>query len=211
MNLNKFEMKVTPGQEMPDGYVAMQHGQQYEIVLNNLWNRRCDARVSVDGQEIGTFRLNAFESLRLERIPGADSGKLTFYAAGTVEARQAGIARGDETNGLIQATFWPEHKMEPAVKSVVDSIPAWPSVSWTRGAESGSMSMGESRSMNLSSYGEGASGLSGHSNQNFVSVGSINRDYSQETTISLRLVVGRDEPRPLRVTKKHNPVPRPVR
>lgn len=220
MNLNKFEMMVSPGLETPDGYVAMQHGQQYEIVLNNLWNQRCDAKVSVDGQEIGTFRLNAFESMRLERTPGADSGKLTFYAAGTIEAQQVGIARGNETNGLIQATFWPEQEMpRPIVKT---TYPNWHGAvvsggTWSMDAERGSGKSfdfpAQSRSMNFSpsSFGEGASGLSGHSNQSFISVGSINRDYSQETTISLRLVVGRDEPRPLRATKKYNPVPGSVR
>lgn len=216
MFINDFSVTIRPGQESESGHVTMEHGQQYAIHLRNSKPVRCDAKVSVDGNEIGTFRLEAYGSATLER-PVNDTGKFTFYLTGTPEARQGGLFTGDSNNGLIEVVFTPElEKQRPVfpVKVTRESYwegaqgaaePHYRTASYNLG---GSFDAGQTKGMR-----EGGTALSGVSNQQFVSAGPIEYDYSQQTTITLRLV-GRsddDTPRPLRPVTKRNPVPRSVR
>jgi hypothetical protein len=106
MKLNGFSVVIAEGKETPDGYVHMKHGTQYTILLQNESNRRCDAEVYLDDQQVGIWRINAFTTARIER-PVHDHGRFTFYQVGTSEAIQAGISRNN-SNGLIRVLFKPE-------------------------------------------------------------------------------------------------------
>jgi len=109
MYLNDFSVRVPGGRESGSGYVELKHGQKYSLVLRNSRNVRCDAKVEIDGQHVGTWRVDANGSISLER-PVHDDGRFTFYAVGTREAQQANLNEGSSELGLIKVTFTPELK-----------------------------------------------------------------------------------------------------
>lgn len=214
MVLNSFSVHIPEGRETHSGYVEMAHGRQYTLALRNFRDVACDAAVTIDGKPVGTFRLNAGQSLKLER-PAHDQGRFTFYQVGTAEAQQAGLVDTD-TLGLISVVFTPALRQPAYVSTypVVQYVKAetgWDGVYYrytTTGVSNGGSNFVASMSNTVSAAPQrkaGGTGLSGHSQQQFVDVGPMNLDYAQQTTIHLRLVSGSDQPRPL--TANSNPVP----
>ena len=94
MKLDGFSVTVSPGLETSDGYVRMAHGTVYELVLGNANSCPCDAEVWIDGGHVGTWRLPTRDNVRIER-PVHNTGRFTFYAIGTAEARKAQIPLGE--------------------------------------------------------------------------------------------------------------------
>jgi hypothetical protein len=181
MRINDYSVVIVPGNEVAGGYVEMQHRQKYRIRLRNSNPTRCDARVVVDGEHVGTFRLGAYQNATIEH-PVDDQGCFTFYRLGTREARQAQLRDNDDL-GLVSVTFTPEKER------VRENL-------YVKGA---SRSLGHSA---------GGTGLSGHSDQRYGRAQHMNLDHNRATTINLRLVSrehGYDEPRPL--ASRGNPVP----
>jgi hypothetical protein len=189
MELNNFSLSISPGTELSGGYLQLEHNTQYNVVLANKRAIRCDAKLEIDGKHVGTWRLEEYDSIVLER-PAHDTGRFTFYKLGSAEATKVGISQQDANIGLVKVTFTPEHQVETRSSSTV-----------TRGG--GSMSEGTTRSCSA-----GGTGLSGESKQQFSNATEIDYDYSQATVIHLRLVARTDEPRPL--TPLSNPVPPPI-
>ena len=199
MHLDNYSVTIREGIETGGGYVKIQHGKQYTIRLNNRRSGRCDAQVTVDGKEVGTFRLSSHGSITLERPPDSD-GRFTFYKIGSVEANKASLGKVSRDDlGLIQVTFTPEKSSSVAVASAGPvGSPGEPSgrrVTYDAG-------VGKSA---------GGTGLSGHSDQSFYSVGPLDLDYSQAVTITLRLVSDEDVS-PLEPARmgRSTPVPPPV-
>lgn len=219
MRHNDFSVRIIGGNEIAGGYVEMEHGKKYSIRMTNHRNVACDAKVMVDGKECGTFRLRPYKSLALER-PAHDHGHFTFYALGTSEARQVGLDGTDPNLGLVQITFTPERVSFGPTYRTANS--AWSKGETLEhhglsGASDTTNYYTESRTVEdtpsvagacASTYTAGGTGLSGHSDQSFVEVFELNYDYSQQTVIHLRLVLGNDKPRPL--TSYSTPVPPPV-
>lgn len=213
MYANDFSVRIPEGNETPGGYVEMQHGTQYTLVLRNNRNARCDAKVEVDGKMLGTFRIGAHSNIRLER-PAHDKGCLTFYKLGTKEARQAEIDERDPDLGLVKVTFTPEVRASWTMY-VSDPEPLKPPYTyWKTDCDSVSSDGGTYQQTLTNaitqevsrSYSPGGTGLSGRSDQMFNQVGCLNYDYTQQTVIHLRLVAKEsDEPRPL--TSYSTPVP----
>lgn len=108
MKLHQYELAVVAADETEEGYVILTHGQRYSLRLSNDRSYRCDVAVSIDGNHVGTFRLNAKASSVIER-PVDDDGYFTFYELVTEEARRAGLTSNDQT-GLITAIFMPESR-----------------------------------------------------------------------------------------------------
>ncbi len=187
MELNNFSLSISPGTELSGGYLQLEHNTQYNVVLANKRAMRCDAKVEIDGKHVGTWRLEEYDSIVLER-PVHDTGRFTFYKLGSAEATKVGISQQDANIGLVKVTFTPEHQVETR------SSPDLPR---------GLVSEGTTRSCSA-----GGTGLSGESKQQFIYVPDLDYDYSQQTVIHLRLVARADEPRPL--TPLSNPVPPPI-
>ena len=218
MYLNDFSARVPEGKELPGGYVELEHDTQYTLNLRNNRNVRSRAEVYVDGKHVGTFRLKAHGTLRLER-PAHDDGKFTFYRLGTSEASDAGLLDGPDI-GLIRVVFTPE-----LVQTWTYNSPWYPYNPWTPWKPpwrpqpywtDWTGNSGITQTMNVSQTRQacsaptnmksGGTGLSGQSDQSFVTVPDLNLDTAQQTTIHLRLVCkGDDGPRPL--TAFSTPVP----
>jgi hypothetical protein len=236
MRLNDFSCRIPEGQETHSGYVEMRHGKQYSIQLRNDRDVPCDAKVSVDGKEIGVWRISPKSGILLER-PAEDHGRFTFYELGTDEAVKAKLHSVKPNDlGLVQVLFTPNWTMTVSYLPRYNFDPHFyrlcdPCVPWTtsgandgytvtacdpfvmhgssRVASMGSAAGGQfANTMNCSvtPNGSGGTGLSGHSQQAFSPVGEIALDHS--TTITLRLIIRQSSGvRELRPTQNANPVP----
>lgn len=235
MFLNGFSVRIPEGREEPGGYVDMQHNQSYTLVLRNTRNERCDARVEIEGRHVGTWRIEANSNIRLER-PEHDTGKFTFYKVGTPEAGSAQLERNDPNLGLVRVVFTPERKYQPVrplpstywwrtwepVDPPYQPLTPYPYTPWqisythTDSGDSGGGGMTNNAVSTTTTYTTpsrgrtaGGTGLSGRSGQQFGQAWGINYDYTQQTTIHLRLTCDEYEgPRPL--TSTSTPIPPPV-
>jgi hypothetical protein len=221
MYLNGFSVRVTSHKgEQPGGYVLMQHGKHYRIVLHNHNNERCAAQVQVDGKDIGTFRINGNDSLTLER-PAHDDGRFTFYKLGTPEAAQVGLDGSSSELGLVRVTFTPEKHQEPVQWITTGTYAVGSAGGWydsptytschslgepTASLGGGARGMSAVSAPKAQNCAAGGTGLSGHSDQHFHTVANLDYDYTRQTVIHLRLVCDMcQDPRPL--TSYSTPVP----
>jgi len=159
MELEGYGLIIPEGEETPDGYVEMEHGDQYCIALINGNDTRCDVAVHIDGKHIGTWRVNANAEVVIER-PVNDDGIFTFYKYGTTEADIADLKK-NEMLGLVTAIFKPE---------LLQYIHSY------------------NRIVFPGSERAGGTGLSGKSNQKFKSVEALEYDLDGQVTIHLRLI-----------------------
>lgn len=107
MYLNGFSVRIDKAKEEPSQYFKMNHGQKYKILLRNHNDIHCDAKVEVDGKEVGVFRLNPKENLALER-PTNDARCFTFYHIDSEESRDVRLDKiSKDELGLIRVTFTP--------------------------------------------------------------------------------------------------------
>lgn len=218
MRIGNFTALVPEGREHGGGHVGLAHGTVYTIRMTNHAPAACDALVEVDGKEIGLFRLDGHGRMTLECPGSKDSGRFTFFKAGTPESDAAGggsVSRNDR--GLVRVTFKPEKpRLSPPYKHYSEVRPRGV---WGQSQDYGTVS---TRSVNASAALEssfmsfspdfhpvtrgseektcggivlpdtaapGVTGLTGTSDQKFVQVRPI--DYDAEDTfvaVTLRLV-----------------------
>lgn len=238
MRVGDFSVVILGGRERESGYVHLLDGQAYKIRLANHTNRRCDVELTIDGKSLGSFRVEAYGRLDLERPPD-DDGCFTFYRADGEAGQQVGagqIDKGDQ--GLVQARFKVEKpqfqgvpsyqgsQLVPAAhpqrvkhsgacgQSATKSFDAPVSLSCERPADGNLALCSAGPQRQNQNLAAGVTGLSGHSGQRFTPVDPLVYD-DEETLISLRLVA-EDGPRPLRAhdpsgpTVRANQVPPPA-
>ncbi len=199
MYLNNFNLRILEGKELENGYVQLTHNTQYRIILGNGKSVRCDAYLEIDGKHIGTWRLSPHNSITVER-PAHDDGRFTFYQIGTTEAYSAGLIEGDPKLGLVKAIFIPELIQKEPEWMLGESVELGVSNRRARAAKK-SASRG---------YAPGGTGLSGKSNQQFITVGPMELDHSQRTEINLRLIAQKMSYQPRPLTPFSTPVPPPI-
>jgi len=170
MQLEQFELGIVGNyEETHGGYVLMAHGTKYAIFLRNSNSLRAEAEVSIDGEFVGTWRLNPYTPMKIERPPSSKK-QFTFFAEKSKEARQAQLESvSPQDLGVVSVKFIPEKRPSPVFTKGENSIP---------------VSMGITRG----DIGAGGTGLSGHSSQEYVHVGSIDRNENNSVTIELRLI-----------------------
>jgi hypothetical protein len=230
MYLNNFSARVPEGIES-GGYVEIGNGKQYTLMLKNDRNVACDAEVTIDGKPIGTFRIYANSGIRLERAPN-DTGKFTFYELGTDGARMSLLDLVPRDGlGLIKVIFTPEIYRQPVYTYYQPYVDPWNNSTSTTSTvassdqftltsnscycsvegwsgPSGPSGPSGQRGIGSSMGGAGGTGISGHSNQGFCGAEDIELDYSQQTTIYLRLISTRsNDPRPLRPASNSTAIP----
>lgn len=206
MYLNNFSVRVPEGTEVPGGYVRMNHDATFTIVLGNKRYEHASAVLYVNGERVGDFKVPAKSTIRLER-PVNKAKKFTFYKLGSSEATKIGLDASSPDLGLIRVVFTPER--------AVRWVNTFPSPTYRHsvyfasdGLESVTTTSGGTTTASAAPKGvsAGGVGLSGHSDQEFVNAHIGALDYSQETTIHLRLVYDENgDPEPL--TSFSSPVP----
>lgn len=175
-----FEIQIIgeddqPIQETKEGYAGLLHGETYKIRIINETNTRACINFTVDGTPFKTGLVIGKDSTAdLETIPGTGK-KLTFFAEGSDEAKQALLGEISEQDlGVISASFTREKKFE--MPKMFFACPP--------------MQRSES-------YGAGGTGLSGHSNQHFSNTTFNTDENYPPVTINLRLVHDPDRKKPL--------------
>lgn len=174
-----YELCIPQGLPRASGHILIGHRQQYTIVLRNRSSLRCDARVLVDGKEVGCWRVDGNSQIEVER-PVNDTGRFTFYMLGSNEARRTGLS-ATELVGLVSATFMPEL---PPQRTHEDAHVRY-------------------------SPRRGGTGLSGQSNQAFKTVEALNYDGGAFVTIDVRLYCDDGAPRELKAAGRSVPSPLP--
>jgi hypothetical protein len=228
MYLNQFSVRVIGGIEKNNGYVEMRHNLQYSISLRNDRYTNCDAVVTIDGKEVGTWRIPSRSQITIDR-PANDSGIFTFFEVGSKKGRKAGLVEGDPKNGLISVRFIPERQYANIswVTTYPDLEPRpltgnqYYDTNWNTGtfgdttgtfAEPCSVitcsNSVSDRGSSSTSYSAGGTGLSGQSDQIFGSAPVISRNYAESVTVNLRLVSSKSKVRQLRPIS--SPIPPPV-
>ncbi|KAI8487649.1 hypothetical protein Bbelb_346420 [Branchiostoma belcheri] len=177
-------------------FVEMDHSSSYHIRLTNSHLRSCDAQLSIDGKDVGTWRLEPKQEIELER-PEEEQMCFTFFSTRMAPA-EAGIRRGVEENGLVQVTFTPE-KMREEKTTVKDLYRGGDQGAEDDTASSDSSSGEEDepfRSDTPLNWSSGATALQGISQQEFEQVeGEIEKDEEAQVIMILRLVARIDGPK----------------
>lgn len=158
-------------------YFSLPHMAEYSINLTNNRSTRCDAEVSIDGESVGIWRIEAHDNIILER-PANTNRRFVFVDEKSSVAQGAGIEYNNN-NGLIKVVFSPERATGYQMQSVCPSF--------------------ESDQLYLSStngsFGSGATVLGGRTRQNYGTTNQfIDIDEINTTTIYLRLIVSKHQP-----------------
>jgi hypothetical protein len=177
LRLGSYELCVPQGVHLDSGHVRLQHNLHYSLLMKNHVDLDCDATVSIDGLEVGTWRLRGNSSIEIER-PVDDTGRFTFYMLGSNQAKKIGLSATDNL-GLVTVVFMPEKPPPPATNSEPRFLKT----------DNGEAQFSPSR---------GGTGLAGESYQKFNTVAPLEYDRKNFATIHLRLVCDDGEPRPLR-------------
>lgn len=180
MRLGYFAARVPEATEIDGGYAIFVHGTVYSIELTNDSASRCDACVSIDGRQVGVWRIGANDSVRIEH-PADDRGRFTFFSMGSVEATAAQLENNADL-GLITVEFRAEKQVRPS-----------------------GVSLGSSPSPAPEDCQVGGTGLTGTSSQEFTNVRALEYDPAEVVTIHLRLIAPKTDVRPL--AARSTPIP----
>lgn len=218
MRLEEFEVLVNGKAGGFDGYINMEHQEEYAITIKSYSSKRCDVNIRVDGEDIGTFRLNAWGSASIER-PAHTARKLTFLKTSSSEAR--GVAKGVVSNdrGLIEVCFRPEKErskrwpIRPLIsgggatgQGMSDYSYGSSDIETTQCAYPINATMDSRQTSGLES---GVTGLGEQSDQSFFEVEDLSTNPNDWVTINLRLVC-QAEPKYAPLTPKATAIPKPV-
>jgi hypothetical protein len=192
-------------------YFSLPNFSTYQIKLINNKGSRCDAIVSIDGENIGTWRIPSFSAITIQR-PANINRKFVFVKEKSYTAKYTDIEANDPNNGLITVIFKPEaehlcpyqvpdyirtptfyEKWNYGSDDIYDSIrqPAKEDDTSLYLNSSGIQNREMGINKSNSGYHNGATILGAGTDQNFnISSRIYKYDYSNITTINIRLIVG---------------------
>ena len=110
-------------------YVALNHGDEYTVRLENSGDTLCDAKLFIDGNmtQVGVYRVPARSTIDVER-PLFEARKFTFVRDTSDAAVRAGGVPGQNLNGVVTVAFYPEKTVakkqedEAKLKRVVEAV-----------------------------------------------------------------------------------------
>jgi len=178
-------------------FYAMPNKTVYSIKLGNGTSVRCDATVHVDGDIVGTWRINQHSSIIIKR-PAKVNREFIFVSENSEEAHNTGMSKGSFNNGLIKVVFKPESMLGYHYRSSLPSYECSRSFCFSSNCihdESLSMTKGGTE-LGVGDE-KGGTILGGNSGQEFGVTSKIGC-YGPETIINLRLIIdtGRTESSP---------------
>jgi len=212
MKINNFSLAIPEGRETEKGEIELLHGSTYRLSLKNEGTFPADVTITIDGKVQGIWRVSTGGYLLLER-PDNDDGKFTFYFMNSEEAKTIDLQNIEkDLRGLVQASFQPGasslFSQGNSTIPYTDSLP-WiePYIDYTTNAARSPNQLvlrstavscyaglsnpvppaAERDRITGEGYAQGATGLSGYSEQTFTSVQPLN-PIGEPTVISLRLV-----------------------
>ncbi len=150
------------------GMLVLPHGTEYAVVLSS--REEGDATVRIDGAVVGTFRVPRDREVVLDR-PADVARRLTFYLAGTPEARAAALDEDDAQLGLV----------------AVDFAPALPVASYSPDSMYLNSTFGPA-SDDVGYFSAGGTGLGRPSDQRFGDARPIGLDHARAVRRAIRIV-----------------------
>lgn len=200
VSINNFSVQIEGANilQREDGayFAEIEHGEHFAVAVQSNWGHSkspFECEMTLNGEKLGVFQGSS--RIRVETKP--DSGKkLTAFVKGSTEAYQAGQSSSFSGDvGLIKLVMFPSKENDPYRSDFFDVQ----TYSKARGLLSRSLEV----PMQI--------GLQGKSDQTFNTVAPIDRDYSNETTVYIRLIEKNssyNEITPLNEVKKETPYPR---
>lgn len=166
----------------PYKYCPLKHNSTYKLYMKNNTYHHCDASVTIDGEHVGTWRINYHKSIEIERPVHADR-KFTFVRENSYQAHMGNINPNNENNGLVVVKFIPgkttyRSRSSPSTNLMCNEMKLCYSSSIAP----------------VSNFSSGGTVLGEHSSQSFKDASNIDRDYASSQTLAIRLVC--DEGRP---------------
>jgi hypothetical protein len=163
-------------------YFAIPDKSEYKIKMGNNGNTRADAFVYVDGEYIGTWRINTYSTIIIER-PANINKKFVLLKEGSSYASKYGIVTGDTMNGLIKVVFKPE-------KNTMLFTNSWDRSTDRIYLKNCNTSANDNNQTMAYNYSSGGTVLGNTSSQIFDNTSPLtNIDTNNITTIYTRLVV----------------------
>lgn len=96
--------KKNPAEETAEGYVPLEEGEQYTLLLNNLSDKDAVAMISIDGKDVAHVKVGKQSKLKIDAPANSDQ-QFTFYRSVGEEGKELfeGIDKNDL--GLVQVQF----------------------------------------------------------------------------------------------------------
>jgi len=111
VSASAYRLGIKPGQVYHDSRVGevvlLKEGQKYKLQLTNNAGGQCNCVVTIDGKEIGIFRLKPYSRYTIER-PVNDIGYFTFHKDINDPLIPTSTSNPTDTKGIITARFIPE-------------------------------------------------------------------------------------------------------
>ncbi|AYV87130.1 MAG: hypothetical protein Sylvanvirus27_4 [Sylvanvirus sp.] len=152
-------------------YFEMHDGEPYRVQLGNDRKTQADVKLKIDGKKVGEFRVYPHDSIIIER-PAGKARQFVFVQEGSSLARQGGVQKGRQENGLIEARFNPEkYHRSRKVYALNESLNG--SMNGSMNADMISPSSNVSSIPPSSAFSSGATVLGNESSQRFKEVENI--------------------------------------
>jgi len=99
-----------------DGYVYLNHGDEFELELFNPTSQKILAKISLNGEDLGSgIILRPGERVFLERY--FDEARKFLFETYEIDKNDEEAKRAIEKNGLVEVSFYKERKMAPTIIS----------------------------------------------------------------------------------------------
>lgn len=149
-------------------YFAMPNNSNYFIYIQNNSDKSCDAEIFIDAQSVGTWRVEAYGNINIER-PAHCARKFLFVKENSMLASIGNIISGSQNNGLVRIVLKKDAE-KPRRKN--------PARGFTNTC------------MNSANYDAGATVLGESSSQTFGTVKPLT--YTTTSEICFRLIVSNE-------------------
>lgn len=105
------DRSITPQIRNEHAYYPLKHSSNYQIRLGNNTDKRCNVILFIDGKKMGKWRIDAYDSIKLER-PSQSSRKFVFVKENSWKGEMGNVRNRAMKNGLIEAKFIPEQNYD---------------------------------------------------------------------------------------------------
>jgi hypothetical protein len=109
MRFREFSVRVlnhkkNPAEETAEGYVPLEEGEHYTLLLNNLSGKDAVALITIDGKDVAHVKVGKKSKLEIDAPANSDQ-QFTFYRKSSEEGKElfGGVSKDDL--GLIQVQF----------------------------------------------------------------------------------------------------------
>lgn len=110
MKVHNYSVRVlngknNPASETAEGYVPLEHNEQYSLLLRNFSNKDALAKILVDGKEVACLKVPANNKVQVDSPFNSDK-KFTFFKSDSEEADDSGLQEIESDDlGIVEVKF----------------------------------------------------------------------------------------------------------